>query len=242
GDGHRGRHRGPRRGLLRDALVVRPVERADAADLRVRGGRDRWHGLALGHARRGDRARGRADRRRAERPARPRARRSRRLPDRAHGPRDPRVADVLAGVDGVGAMTDVAAPLPRPRVRRWTPVSVTFSSALAGLVGLLALVPVAMSENAMQKLTGLYILGLLAVMLNALAGHGWMVSVGQQAFIGLGAYGAIFLGHQHTVPPFRALLYSALIGGLVAIPVALVVLQLRGGAFAIGTWVVAEVF
>jgi branched-chain amino acid transport system permease protein len=137
-------------------------------------------------------------------------------------------------------MTDVA--LPRPRVRRWTPVSVTFSSALAGLVGLLALVPLAMSENAMQKLTSLYILVILAVMWNALAGYGGMVSVGQQAFIGLGAYGAIFLGHQHTVPPFRALLYSALIAGVIALPVALVVLQLRGGAFAIGTWVVAEVF
>jgi branched-chain amino acid transport system permease protein len=94
----------------------------------------------------------------------------------------------------------------------------------------------------MQKLTSLYILVILAVMWNALAGYGGLVSVGQQAFIGLGAYGAIFLGHQHTVPPFHALLYSALIAGAVSIPVALVVLQLRGGAFAIGTWVVAEVF
>jgi branched-chain amino acid transport system permease protein len=130
----------------------------------------------------------------------------------------------------------------RPRVRRWTPVSGLFTAGLAAAVGLLAFVPVAMSENAMQKLTSFYILVILAMMWNALAGYGGLVSVGQQAFIGIGAYGAIFLGHQHTVPPFRALLYAALIGGAVAIPVALVVLQLRGGAFAIGTWVVAEVF
>ena len=130
----------------------------------------------------------------------------------------------------------------RPRVRRWTAVSAMFTTGLAAAVVALAFVPVAMSENAMQKLTSFYILVILAMMWNALAGFGGLVSVGQQAFIGIGAYGAIFLGHQHTVPPFRALLYAALIGGAVAIPVALVVLQLKGGAFAIGTWVIAEVF
>jgi branched-chain amino acid transport system permease protein len=140
---------------------------------------------------------------------------------------------------GAAHAATTAAPL---RVQRWTLVSGAFTSGAVALVGALAFVPVVMSENAMQKLTSLYILVILAVMWNALAGFGGLVSVGQQAFIGIGAYGAIFLGHQHTVPPFEALLYSALIAGAVAIPVGLVVLQLRGGAFAIGTWVVAEIF
>jgi branched-chain amino acid transport system permease protein len=130
----------------------------------------------------------------------------------------------------------------RPRIQRWSPVSALFTTGFAALLGLLAFVPVTLSENSMQKLTSLYILVILAVMWNALAGFGGLISVGQQAFIGIGAYGAIFLGHQHTVAPFRALLFSALIAGAVSIPIALVVLQLRGGAFAIGTWVVAEVF
>jgi len=127
-------------------------------------------------------------------------------------------------------------------IRRWNAVSLSFTGGLGVLIALLAFVPVALSANAMQKLTSLYILVILAVMWNALAGFGGLVSVGQQAFIGLGAYGAIFLGHQHTVEPFLALLVSALIAGGVAVAVAPIVLQLRGGAFAIGTWVVAEVF
>jgi branched-chain amino acid transport system permease protein len=117
-----------------------------------------------------------------------------------------------------------------------------FAGSLLFLVVLLAFVPLVMSENAMEQLTSLFILVILAVMWNALAGYGGLVSVGQQAFIGIGAYGAIFLGHVHGVKPFVALLLSALIAGGVAVLVAPLLLQLRGGAFAIGTWVVAEIF
>ncbi len=53
--------------------------------------------------------------------------------------------------------------------------------------------PVALGANATQKMTSLLILVLLAAMWNALAGYGGLVSVGQQAFIGLGAYGTIYL-------------------------------------------------
>jgi branched-chain amino acid transport system permease protein len=139
-------------------------------------------------------------------------------------------------------MSGLAASAARPTVQRWTALSIVFTCALVGLIAALVFVPAVMSENAMQKLTSLYILVILATMWNALAGFGGLVSVGQQAFIGIGAYGAIFLGHQHTVEPFLALLLAALIAGAISIPVAFVVLQLRGGAFAIGTWVVAEVF
>ncbi|HEY7398016.1 MAG TPA: branched-chain amino acid ABC transporter permease, partial [Gaiellaceae bacterium] len=40
--------------------------------------------------------------------------------------------------------------------------------------------------------------------------------------------------------PFVAMLVATLFGGLVSIPLASIVLWLRGGAFAIGMWVVAE--
>ena len=42
-------------------------------------------------------------------------------------------------------------------------------------------------------MTALLILVLLAAMWNALAGYGGLVSIGQQAFIGLGAYGTVWL-------------------------------------------------
>jgi branched-chain amino acid transport system permease protein len=128
------------------------------------------------------------------------------------------------------------------RVERWTPLSGVFAGGLSGLVGLLALGPVVLAENTQANLIQLYFLVILAVMWNALAGYGGLVSVGQQGFIGLGAYAAVFFSVQHSLNPYLSMLLGTLIGGLVAIPVALVVLWLRNGAFAIATWVVAEVF
>ena len=94
-------------------------------------------------------------------------------------------------------------------VHRWTPLSIFFASSLAGIVVVLAFVPLVMSDYVMEQLTSLFILVILAVMWNALAGYGGLVSVGQQAFIGIGAYGTIFLAHVHGVKPFLAMLLAA---------------------------------
>ena len=50
--GHRGRHRGPGGRLHRHDRHLRPADRHEHPDLRVRGGRDRRHRVAVGHARR----------------------------------------------------------------------------------------------------------------------------------------------------------------------------------------------
>jgi branched-chain amino acid transport system permease protein len=139
-------------------------------------------------------------------------------------------------------MTTVAAPAPGGRVERWTPLSATFTAALAVLVGALAFAPFVLGENTLSNLIQLYFLVVLAVMWNALAGYGGLVSVGQQAFIGIGAYAVVFLSLQHSLNPYVAMVLAALIGAGLSIPIGIVVLWLRGGAFAIGTWVVAEVF
>jgi branched-chain amino acid transport system permease protein len=130
---------------------------------------------------------------------------------------------------------------PRWSVQRWTPLSVWFTTGLGALIVLLVFVPVVLSEGTTQKLISLYILVILAVMWNVLAGYGGLVSVGLQAFIGTAAYSTLWLTYLHNVEPFLAMLRATLFTGLVAIPIAFVVLQLRGGGFAIGTWVVAEV-
>ena len=128
------------------------------------------------------------------------------------------------------------------RVERWTVLSGSFTAGLAGLVGLLALAPFALGQNSLNNLIQLYYLVMLAILWNALAGYGGLVSVGQQAFIGIGAYAVVFLSVQHSVNPYLAMLLATLIGGAISIPLAAVMLWLRGGAFAIGMWVVAEVF
>jgi branched-chain amino acid transport system permease protein len=82
----------------------------------------------------------------------------------------------------------------------------------------------------------------LAQAWNLLAGYTGLVSVGQQAYVGLGGYAFFALTVLLGVPPLVALGLSGLVAATVALPTALIVFRLRGAYFAIGTWVVAEVF
>ena len=67
---------------------------------------------------------------------------------------------------------------------------------------LLALLPYGFGPNATEKLTELFVLIILAAMWNALAGYAGLVSVGQQAFIGIGAYAVIVLT-DHGINGYR---------------------------------------
>jgi len=82
----------------------------------------------------------------------------------------------------------------------------------------------------------------LASLWNLLAGYAGLVSVGQQAFVGLGGYLLFALAILFEVHPIAAILIAGPIAAVVAIPVAVLIFRLRGAYFAIGTWVVAEVF
>jgi branched-chain amino acid transport system permease protein len=82
---------------------------------------------------------------------------------------------------------------------------------------------------------------IFAMMWNLLAGYGGMVSIGQQAFLGLGGYTLVALGNFAGFDPFLAVPVAALAAMLAAFPLAFVAFRLQGGYFAIGTWVIAEV-
>src|SRR5260370_17190890 len=81
---------------------------------------------------------------------------------------------------------------------------------------------------------------ILAAMWNALAGYGGLVSVGQQAFIGIGAYGTVFLAGL-GISPYVAMLLAMMLAGALSVPISLFALRLRAAQFAIGMWVIAEV-
>ena len=81
-----------------------------------------------------------------------------------------------------------------------------------------------------------------AMMWNLLAGYAGMVSIGQQAFLGLGGYFLLILANKLGVNPFAAVPLAALIAALFALPTSRFVFRLQGGYFAIATWVVAEVY
>jgi branched-chain amino acid transport system permease protein len=138
-------------------------------------------------------------------------------------------------------MTDIETQTGRYVIHRWSRASKAAMAALGVLVAALVVVPLALSTYATEQLTELFVLAILAAMWNALAGYGGMISIGQQAFLGAGAYTTIFLT-QAGVSPYLAMVLAALASGVLALPISLLALRLRGGQLAIGTWVVAEVF
>lgn len=83
---------------------------------------------------------------------------------------------------------------------------------------------------------------IFALMWNLLAGYGGLVSIGQQAFFGLGGYALLVLGNHAQMNPFLAVPLAALVALAVAWPVSRIAFRLQGGYFAIGTWVISEVF
>ena len=115
------------------------------------------------------------------------------------------------------------------------PIPWTLAAALV-----LAALPLFLGANAIDKLTTLFIFMLLAATWGLLAGQAGLVSVGQQAFFGLGAYLALRLvdGGWSAYP---ALLAGAVGAAVVAWGLSFFVLRLKDGEFAIATWVVAEV-
>jgi branched-chain amino acid transport system permease protein len=114
--------------------------------------------------------------------------------------------------------------------------------ALAVVVIVLILLPLLGNRALLQDLFFVFTMLALAQYWNLLAGYAGLVSVGQQAFVGLGAYAlfaaALILGWD----PLLGIVAGGVVAAVLALPTALVVFRLRGAYFAIGTWVAAEVF
>jgi branched-chain amino acid transport system permease protein len=118
--------------------------------------------------------------------------------------------------------------------------TVTLIAAICALVLLLAL-PAFASRALLQELFYVFTILALAQLWNLLAGSAGLISVGQQAFVGIGAYGLFAFTVVAGIDPVVSIALAGVVAGLVAIPAALIVFRLRGAYFAIGTWVVAEV-
>jgi len=125
------------------------------------------------------------------------------------------------------------------KVERWTRQSVIFAGCIGVLLIVLAIGPFIFSADITDRLTTLFIYIILAAMWNALAGYAGLVSIGNQVFIGLGGFFLIKLSNA-GISLYPALVLAALIVGVIALPVGELMLRLRGGEFAIGMWVLAE--
>ena len=126
-------------------------------------------------------------------------------------------------------------------VVRSTTTSRVFGIVCAIAVVALALLPTWGSDSFQRKLIELFVLIALAQMWNLLAGFAGVVSVGQQAFVGLGAYGMIIWVNNNGLNLYLSIVLSAVFAAAISIPMGLIAFRLRGSYFAIGTWVLAEV-
>ena len=129
--------------------------------------------------------------------------------------------------------------MPTFQVERWTPASRASMIAAALIFLTLAIGPLLFSDNAIDRLTTLFVYVILAVTWNALAGYAGLVSIGQQVYFGLGAYFAVRLAHAGA-PVYLSLGLAGAVTGLFAWLLSYFMLRLREGEFAIGMWVVAE--
>ncbi|MGY1815500.1 branched-chain amino acid ABC transporter permease [Blastococcus sp. SYSU D00820] len=140
-----------------------------------------------------------------------------------------------------GAGAAAADPGGVPRIRRGGWTSRIGGLGLVALVAVLAYLPYVVTRGTQVDLVGFYALVVLGTTWNLLAGYGGMVSIGQQAWIGLGGYGLVYLAQNLGVDPFLAVPVAAVVCGLLAWPTSYLAFRLSGGYFAIGTWVIAEV-
>ncbi len=127
-------------------------------------------------------------------------------------------------------------------VSRTSPV--TKVAAVLGLIVLIVLIaaPYWAGRADMRLMGEVFLYLALASLWNLMAGYAGLVSVGQQAYVGFGGYMLFALTIFGDLHPVGAIVVAGVLGAIIAVPVALLIFRLRGAYFAIGTWVIAEVF
>jgi branched-chain amino acid transport system permease protein len=130
---------------------------------------------------------------------------------------------------------------PRFAVARATRASTATALLAVPVVLLLFALPAFAGRALLQELFYVFTMLTLAQLWNLLAGCAGLMSVGQQAFVGVGAYALFAFTVIGGLDAAAAIVLAGAVAAIVALPAALIVFRLRGAYFAIGTWVVAEV-
>ena len=110
------------------------------------------------------------------------------------------------------------------------------------LLVVLALAPYWASRAELRLFAEIYMYLALASLWNLLTGYSGLPSIGQQAYVGVGAYILFGFAILAGIPPLWTIPLAGVLTAALAVPVALLLFRLRGAYFAIGTWVVAEIF
>jgi branched-chain amino acid transport system permease protein len=116
---------------------------------------------------------------------------------------------------------------------RFAVVRETRASTIARILAVSAIVilfalPAFASRVLLQELFYVFTMLSLAQLWNLLAGSAGLISVGQQAFVGVGAYALFAFTVIAGLDAVLSIVLSGALAGLVAVPAALIVFRLRG--------------
>src|SRR6185437_9497593 len=136
----------------------------------------------------------------------------------------------------------MAAAVETVRVERATGASRIFAALAAAILAALVSLPWWGDAGDMRLIAEMAYYVALAQLWNLLAGYAGLVSVGQQAYVGAGGYILFYLTGVWNMNVYLALAIAGPFAGLISIPVSFAVFRLRGAYFAVGTWVVSEIF
>jgi branched-chain amino acid transport system permease protein len=121
-------------------------------------------------------------------------------------------------------------------------LTLTFARVLAGAAAVaMAVAPYYLGATEVVVLTEFLSMLVLAVMWNLLAGYADIVTVGQHAFVGVGAYAFFGFAALVGLDPYSSIPLAGIVSLVIAVPAMILVFRLRTAYLAIGTWVVAEV-
>ena len=116
----------------------------------------------------------------------------------------------------------------------------TTSLSLLALA-LLAAAPLTASQGMLKLLAEILLVFTMAQMWNLLAGYAGLMSLGHQAFVGVGAYSLFLFANTLEIPAYFAIPVAGAASAVAAVLIAPLVFRLRDAYFAIGMWVFAEI-
>lgn len=146
------------------------------------------------------------------------------------------VATELAPADAAESLAAVGEPILHPETFTPTTQSWVARGAVLAVVAVLVLIAPLSQEAADAGLfTKAVTYAIIGLSLNVLIGYTGQISLGHQAFVGIGAFASAYMVSQANQPFLVAVIAAMAIGGAQAFVLGLVSLRVRGLYFALVT-------
>jgi branched-chain amino acid transport system permease protein len=96
------------------------------------------------------------------------------------------------------------------------------------------------AEGVLRFASEIFLYVAMAQMWNLLAGYAGLICMGQQMFVGIGAFSLFYVSNNLNVSPYYVIPIAPVVCAVFAALTAFFMLRLRVIFFAIGTWVLSE--